>query len=141
MRLDHLKIADSAQRQCIISGGEPVIEVSADRPLLGKGGRNQELALAALDCLWDQGLDGTCLVSGGTDGEDGPTSAAGGIADAITYQAAIARRREPTLPLMRHDSYPFLEATNGLLTTGLTGTNVMDLRVGLAVPRGMMPHA
>ncbi len=133
MQLHHLRNARQSQRQCIISGGEPVIEVSVDRPLLGKGGRNQELALAALECLWNQRLEDICLVSGGTDGEDGPTSAAGGSADQITHEAAAARKLDPACALARHNSFPFLEATNGLLTTGLTGTNVMDLRVGLAI--------
>ncbi len=136
LQLDHLRSAGLAQRQCVINGGEPVIEVSAERPLLGQGGRNQEVALAALECLWIQGLEGICLVSGGTDGEDGPTPAAGGIVDQITHSAAFDRALDAASALRHHDSFPFLKATNGLLTTGLTGTNVMDLRVGLAAANG-----
>ncbi len=138
MKLDHLRNGNHAQ--CLISGGEPVIEVTADRPLLGQGGRNQEVALAALECLWTDGLEGMCLVAGGTDGEDGPTPAAGGIADQISHQTAVSLGLDPAQSLIRHDSLTFLEAANGLLTTGLTGTNVMDLRVGFAIP-ATLPHA
>jgi hydroxypyruvate reductase len=132
LKLADLPAAGTTHRHCLISGGEPVIEVTPDRPLRGKGGRNQEIALAATHCRWREGLNGICLVAGGTDGEDGPTDAAGGIADAITWETARALGLDPGRSLSRHDAYAFLEAANGLLKTGLTGTNVMDLRVGLA---------
>lgn len=137
-RLDDIRQNDQPGVHCVISGGEPVIEVSSVRPLVGLGGRNQELALAALESRWRDGFEGICLVSGGTDGEDGPTSAAGGIADQLTYQTALASRLNPWQSLVRHDSFPFLDEANGLLTTGLTGTNVMDLRVGLSAPPDML---
>jgi len=57
---------------CIVSGGEPIVRFAPGAPR-GKGGRNQELALAALAALWEQGLRGLAILSGGTDGEDGPT--------------------------------------------------------------------
>ncbi|MGH7199184.1 MAG: glycerate kinase type-2 family protein, partial [Planctomycetaceae bacterium] len=72
---------------CVLSGGEPVVHLAAtDQPRTG--GRNQEVALAALAHLWDDGLERIVILSGGTDGEDGPTDAAGGIADADVLSAA-----------------------------------------------------
>jgi glycerate-2-kinase len=116
---------------CVLSGGETTVRLGS-RP--GKGGRNQELVLAALVHL-DGKLEGITVLSGGTDGEDGPTDAAGAIADARL--AARARRRglDPVRALEAHDAYPFFEAAGGLLRSGPTGTNVMDLRVVLVTPR------
>jgi hydroxypyruvate reductase/glycerate 2-kinase len=116
---------------CVLSGGETTVRLG---PRPGKGGRNQELVLAALVHL-DGKLEGITILSGGTDGEDGPTDAAGAIADARL--AARARRRglDPVRALEAHDAYPFFEAAGGLLRSGPTGTNVMDLRVLLVTPR------
>ena len=113
---------------CVLSGGEPVVHlVPTDRPR--KGGRNQEVALAALIELWDEDLDNIVLLSGGTDGEDGPTDAAGAFADAAVREAAIRLHLEPAEFLAINNSYPFFDQTGGLLKTGPTHTNVMDLRV------------
>ncbi|NNJ26747.1 glycerate kinase type-2 family protein [Alienimonas chondri] len=119
---------------CIASGGEPTVALS-DAP--GKGGRNQELALAALDAVWDapDGLNGAVILSGGTDGEDGPTDAAGAVADDAVIARGKALGLHPRPYLDRNDAYPFFEATGGLLKTGPTHTNVMDLRIVL-VPAG-----
>jgi glycerate 2-kinase len=113
---------------CILSGGEPVVSLapSAQR---GKGGRNQELVLAAAEKLWLDGMQRIAVLSGGTDGEDGPTDAAGALADAELLRRARAQCLHPRPYLERNDSYHFFEPLGGLLQTGPTHTNVMDLRV------------
>lgn len=118
---------------CLISGGEPVVRV-ANTGRRQKGGRNQELALAALVYLQQENARGITVLSGGTDGEDGPTDAAGAIVD----DDVLARTRElglnPRAYLDDNNSYPFFEQTGGLLKTGPTHTNVMDLRVVYIMP-------
>ncbi len=122
--------SDLAPPVCVLSGGEPVVKlVPTDQP--HKGGRNQELALAALQHLWNDGLDRIAILSGGTDGEDGPTNAAGAMIDETLRQAAIGKGLDPADFLAINNSYPFFEQTNGLLLTGPTHTNVMDLRVAV----------
>ncbi len=113
---------------CVLSGGEPVVHL-AKTDLPQKGGRNQEVALAALVALWDEGWENIVILSGGTDGEDGPTDAAGAFADAAVKEAAIQKNLDPREFLAINNSYPFFEQTAGLLKTGPTHTNVMDLRV------------
>lgn len=115
---------------CVLSGGEPVVHL-ADTDRLRKGGRNQELALAALLHLQIDGVQRIAIVSGGTDGEDGPTDAAGAIADADVLAATRDAALDPAEFLAINNSYPFFVATNGLLKTGPTHTNVMDLRVAV----------
>lgn len=116
---------------CIVSGGEPIVRFAPGAPR-GKGGRNQELALAALAALWEQGLRGLAILSGGTDGEDGPTDAAGACADQLVAARARELGLDPWEALDRHDAYTFFERAGGLVKTGPTHTNVMDLRVALA---------
>jgi len=117
---------------CLLSGGEPVVHlVQTDRPR--KGGRNQELVLAGLMRLWETGLERIAILSGGTDGEDGPTDAAGAVADQTVFDRARTLRLNPREFLAINNSYPFFEQTGGLLLTGPTHTNVMDLRVALVV--------
>ena len=115
---------------CRISGGEPTVTL-CENP--GRGGRNQELVLAAVDAVWDAlgGFGGAVVLSGGTDGEDGPTDAAGAVADDALLRRARELGLHPRPFLDRNDAYPFFEATGGLLKTGPTHTNVMDLRVVL----------
>jgi glycerate 2-kinase len=74
-------------------------------------------------------LDGIAILSGGTDGEDGPTDAAGAIGDADVYREMLAAAAMPEDYLTRNDAYHFFERVNGLLKTGPTHTNVCDLRV------------
>jgi hydroxypyruvate reductase/glycerate 2-kinase len=115
---------------CLLSGGETTVTLGAGH---GKGGRNQEFVLAALVELGEEGMDRVVVLSGGTDGEDGPTDAAGAVADRDTLRRAAALGLDPANFLERHDAYPFFEAVGGLLKTGLTQTNVMDVRVLLVV--------
>lgn len=110
---------------CLISGGETTVVVRGK----GKGGRNLEFALtAALDL---EGLAGVCLLSGGTDGTDGPTDAAGAVVDGDTVARALAKGLNPREFLKENDSYHFFQHLDDLLITGPTNTNVMDLRVML----------
>ena len=114
----------------LISGGEPVVHlVKTKGPQ--KGGRNQELVLAAVNQLWDDGMAGIVILSGGTDGEDGPTDAAGAVADAELIERGREAGIIPSEFLEVNNSYPFFDATDGLIRTGPTETNVMDLRVSL----------
>ena len=122
--------ADVSPPVCVLSGGEPVVKlVPTDQPR--KGGRNQEVALAALQHLWSDSLDRIAILSGGTDGEDGPTNAAGAVVDESLRQAALAKGLDPAEFLAINNSYPFFEQAGGLLLTGPTHTNVMDLRVAV----------
>ena len=78
-------------------------------------------------------MAGVCVLSGGTDGEDGPTDAAGAVATADTLRRAADLGLDPRAFLDRHDGYHFFDPVGGLIRTGLTGTNVMDVRVILVV--------
>lgn len=123
---------------CLISGGEPVVRL-APPEVRGMGGRNQQLALAALEVLAPDGGRGIVLLSGGTDGEDGPTDAAGAIVDEQIIAAAHHRGLDPADYLKRSDVYHFFEPLGGLLKTGPTHTNVCDLRVVLVDRRSGFP--
>ncbi|MBX3443909.1 MAG: DUF4147 domain-containing protein [Planctomyces sp.] len=130
------RVANSSQAGatvCLISGGEPVVALDPSRPP-GKGGRNQELALAALCELRRDPLPAGVefvVLSGGTDGEDGPTDAAGAFVDSRILERCAAAALDPEAALAGHDSYVFFESAGGLLITGPTHTNVMDLRVAV----------
>lgn len=113
---------------CLISGGEPVVRL-APPEVRGLGGRNQQLALAALEVLAADGGRGIALLSGGTDGEDGPTDAAGALVDESVIVAASRLGLDAADYLRRSDAYHFFEPLGGLLKTGPTHTNVCDLRV------------
>ena len=114
-----------ARPACLIAGGETTVTLRNN----GKGGRNQELALAA--ALQLEGWPAITLLSGGTDGTDGPTDAAGALADGQTLSRARAQGLNARAFLDRHDSYPFFAALDDLVITGPTGTNVMDLQIVL----------
>jgi len=108
---------------CIISGGETTVKIKGS----GLGGRNQEFALAA--ALEIRGFEKIVLLSGGTDGTDGPTDAAGAIADHTTVERARAMGLNPKAHLENNDSYSFFKRLGDLLVTGPTHTNVMDVRI------------
>jgi len=108
---------------CVISGGETTVTVQGQ----GRGGRNQEFVLAA--ALDIAGLERTVIFSAGTDGTDGPTDAAGAIADGDTLSRAKALGLNPRHSLAENDSYSFFERLGDLVTTGPTNTNVMDLHL------------
>jgi hydroxypyruvate reductase len=110
---------------CIISGGETTVRIRGT----GLGGRNQEFALAAAIDL--AGLDRVVVLSGGTDGTDGPTDAAGAMADGRTIARARRLGLDPARYLDNNDSYRFFDPLDGLLRTGPTNTNVMDVHVVL----------
>jgi hydroxypyruvate reductase len=113
---------------CLVSGGEPVVKL-VESSRRGLGGRNQQLVLAALAQLLEHGADGMALLSGGTDGEDGPTDAAGAVLDADVLAAARQRGLDPADYLARNDAYHFFDPLGALIRTGPTHTNVCDLRV------------
>jgi len=119
------------ERRCLLSGGETTVTVTGQ----GKGGRNQELALAfALEIA---GTAGVTLLSAGTDGTDGPTDATGAIVDGTTVPLASAREIDARAYLERNDSYRFFERYDSFgrgsthIKTGPTGTNVMDVQIML----------
>lgn len=107
---------------CLVLGGETTVTLGAQP---GRGGRNQELALAAALAL--QNRPGITVVSLATDGSDGPTDSAGGIADHTTVARGRALGLDAEDALRRHDAYPYLQAVGDLLVTGPTQTNVNDL--------------
>ena len=96
----------------------------------GLGGRSQELALAAARRL-EGAPDGIGLLAAGTDGRDGPTDAAGAAVDGRTWAGIKSRGRNPAQDLAAHDAYPALDSVGALLKPGLTGTNVMDIVIGV----------
>jgi glycerate 2-kinase len=110
---------------CVLSGGETTVTVRG----AGLGGRNQEFVLAAGIAL--EGFAPFTILSAGTDGIDGPTDAAGAIATDQTIPCARAQQIDPGEFLKHNDSYHFFERVNGLIKTGPTGTNVMDIRAML----------
>jgi len=112
---------------CVIAGGETTVTLRGE----GRGGRNQEMALAFLAALGRSPRDGEGLffLSAGTDGNDGPTDAAGAVASLELHRKALALRLDPDAALARNDSYTFFEALGGLVKTGPTNTNVCDVQV------------
>ncbi len=110
---------------CVISGGETTVVIKGN----GLGGRNQEFALAAAIDI--DGLEPVVILSGGTDGTDGPTDAAGALADGRTLARAGETGMDANTYLDRNDSYHFFQTLGDLLVTGPTHTNVMDLRLVL----------
>jgi len=119
------------QPLALLAGGETTVTLKGN----GRGGRNQEMALAFAICAKEQGLPGNWVfLSGGTDGRDGPTDAAGGMVDSGTIQRMLATGTNPTDSLNNNDSYIALKSSQDLLMTGATGTNVADLQILLIQP-------
>jgi hydroxypyruvate reductase len=108
---------------CILSGGETTVTIKGN----GLGGRNQEFALAG--AIEISGIEKVVLLSGGTDGSDGPTDATGAVADHATVRRAESMGLDPKVHLENNDAYPFFEKLGDLLITGPTHTNVMDVRI------------
>jgi len=119
----HLRVDTSKRTHpfCLIAGGETTVTIKG----AGKGGRNQELALAAVNELRD--LENSLLISFATDGDDGPTDAAGAVVTGESARRAESLGLDAAGYLSRNDSYPFFQALGDLLKTGPTGTNVNDL--------------
>ncbi len=110
---------------CLIYGGETWVKVIGN----GKGGRNQELALSV--AIKIDGLDSVQFLSGGTDGIDGPTNAAGAVCNGNTFSKAINEDIDSFEYLNNNDSYNFFKKINQLVITGQTGTNVADIQIVL----------
>lgn len=114
---------DSGKKLAFIAGGETVVHITGK----GKGGRNQEIALAAADGI--RNIKKCCIFSVGSDGTDGPTDAAGGCVDQDTAAKLEEKGINIASVLKENDSYEALKAVDGLIFTGPTGTNVNDLTV------------
>jgi hydroxypyruvate reductase len=112
---------------CLIAGGETTVTLKGN----GKGGRNQELALAAVDEL--RGLENCMLISLATDGDDGPTDAAGAVVTGESARRAESLGLDAAGSLVRNDAYPFFERLGDLIRCGPTGTNVNDLQFLIAI--------
>ncbi len=128
---DHLlrrlrELRGGAPRACLISGGEVTVKVGSAS---GLGGRNQQFALYCAEKIAGENVT---VLSAGTDGIDGNSSAAGAIADGSTLERARQRRLDAAAALARFDSFPFFHAIGDAIMTGPTGNNVRDLRIMLA---------
>jgi hydroxypyruvate reductase len=106
---------------CVLAGGETTVTISGE----GLGGRNQEFALATAMAI--DGVNNVIVLSGGTDGTDGPTDAAGAMTDGTTVSRAREKDMDPKDFLQRNDSYIFFQKLDDLIITGPTRTNVMDI--------------
>jgi hydroxypyruvate reductase len=118
------EIERGSEPTCFVAGGETTVTLDEST---GRGGRCQELALAAARVL--DGVTGAriTLLAAGTDGRDGPTDAAGAIVDQDTWQGIVVAGRDPVRHLENHDSGTALESVDALIRTGPTGTNVNDV--------------
>lgn len=126
LREIHLSGHPARRPACILSGGETTVTVTGP----GKGGRNQEFALAA--GIEIAGLRDSLVLSAGTDGTDGPTDAAGAIATDDTVSRAAALGLDARAHLRANDAYQFFDTLGDLIRTGPTGTNVMDIHLFMA---------
>ena len=120
--------AGDGRATAYLAGGETVVHVTGN----GRGGRNQELVLAAAEGI--AGLKNAAVLSVGSDGTDGPTDAAGGYADGDTWETLAAVGCDAAAMLNNNDAYHALKAADGLIVTGATGTNVNDVSVVLIRP-------
>jgi len=110
---------------CLLFAGEPTVKIKGT----GTGGRNQHLALIIAGLLKD--IKGVTFLSGGTDGTDGPTDATGAVVDSATLKNSLKLHLDMEEYLINFDSYNFFKQEGGLIITGPTQTNVMDLMVAL----------
>jgi glycerate 2-kinase len=127
--------AGAFRGRCVIWGGETTVKLG---PAAGLGGRCQELSLAAAEILGARPASVT-LLAAGTDGRDGPTDAAGAIVDRTTWTTITRAGRDPASDLAQHNAYYALDAAGALLRPGLTGTNVMDVVIGLCLKETAEP--
>lgn len=118
---------DRARRLCVVAGGETTVKVVGN----GRGGRNQEFALALAESVAGTSVT---ILSAGTDGIDGPTDAAGAFVDGTTTTRARTRGVDPSAALAANDSYHFFAALGDLFRCGPTSTNVMDIKIALVPP-------
>jgi glycerate-2-kinase len=121
----NIKKEKISKKICLLFAGEPTIKVTGK----GSGGRNQHLALITTGLLKD--VPGITILSGGTDGSDGPTDATGAVVDAFTSENASNLHLDIEKYIANCDSYNFFKKAGGLIITGPTQTNVMDLMVAL----------
>ncbi|MDG1896212.1 MAG: DUF4147 domain-containing protein [Fuerstiella sp.] len=134
-RLSSIRSTEAGtSKTCVLAGGETTVALAAAGTDV-RGGRNQEVVLGAIahaasPSLWKD----LVLLSGGTDGEDGPTDAAGAFADEDLVAHMEHQNMSPTPYLANNNSYAFFQPLSGLLQTGPTHTNVMDLAVGIVGP-------
>ena len=131
VHVKHLQDQDIKKPVALIAGGETTVTVTGN----GRGGRNQEMALAFALAAKNHGL--TCnwtFLSGGTDGRDGPTDGAGGLVDPDSLQRMFNANLNPIALLANNDAYRALSSSQDLIITGATGTNVADLQVLLILP-------
>ena len=120
---EELKGISKGEKRCYLSGGETTVRVEGK----GKGGRNMELALEFARLI--EGRGGITLLSAGTDGTDGPTDAAGALVDGNSVSMAMRDGYDSDSYLKNNDSYNFFKNAGGLIKTGPTGTNVMDIQI------------
>jgi glycerate 2-kinase len=121
----NFKLRMISKKGCLLFAGEPTVKVTGS----GLGGRNQHLALIAAGLL--KNFPGITILSGGTDGNDGPTDAAGAVVNSETLSFALLKSIDAGKYLQEFDSYHFFKKAGGLIITGPTKTNVMDLIVVL----------
>jgi hydroxypyruvate reductase len=139
-----LQRAQDGRTGCVVWGGETTVQLNASSGARGphgvvsaeappSGGRCQELALAAARRLSQSGDNPRriTILAAGTDGRDGTTDAAGAFADATIWEQIRQSGRDPDVALQRHESHAVLAAAGALLPTRFTGTNVMDVVIGL----------
>ncbi|MBX3253146.1 MAG: DUF4147 domain-containing protein [Chitinophagaceae bacterium] len=132
--MEKMVVQPTDKPYCLLWGGETTVTIRGK----GKGGRNQQFALAALNTMHDNKNSNEKKISilcGGTDGTDGPTDATGAIADRSILEKAKSLHLDPRSFLRNNDAYHFFKQTGGLVITGPTQTNVMDMVVGLAIPQ------
>ena len=141
--LDYARKLNPTSPICILSGGEPTVRL-VDEVQRGRGGRNQQLVLSVVAAAYRSAAEvatlanpwwqGMTLLSGGTDGEDGPTDAAGAMMTEAIVRAALSQNLDPQPYLERNDAYSFFQQLDALLITGPTHTNVCDVRVMIVKP-------
>jgi glycerate-2-kinase len=117
------RMNESDHKVCLLLGGEPTVKIKGE----GLGGRNQHLALLIATRIKD--IPGITFLSGGTDGSDGPTDAAGAVVDSFTIWKASYSKLDSGKYISGFDSYNFFKQVGGLIKTGPTQTNVMDLMI------------